>query len=632
MKISVMQEKRMTNSGKHRILHIDDDKNFLIMFGLTFNKFFDIVSADVPVQAFEIMKTIRFDAVITDFEMPQMDGLMVLKSVQERYPDMPVIFYTAQGNEQIAREAFLSGVADYLVKEVRGFAHRDKLVHTINQAIDKAKINEALREKQRLLEEQFRFSSALNEISEIIINEDNVQLILEKTAEILGRTLKLDRSLIYSIDFKKHIADALSEWLNPDVPGITPTKATYNLDIFINSGEYCFKERKQIESHIDDKNQLLVDDGSAEILHNRMNIKSLLWHPFLFLENGFYALIFNQITHRRVWSEAEHKFIESASNQVSIALQKLEFLKNLKQAEARLEHINKVVVAVRSITQLISREDQEKGLLKKICETIVSFDIYEQAIVATFESDRRPISFYQAGFGDKGNKASDMLLSPPRSSCLNNALTNCDKTAIHESGIDCSNCPFSMFFKENSYVISRGFRYGDGRMGYLGIQTKQGVQVEDEEISMFNEICDDIAYALDKFEIKQKHQETERQNKEKEELYRIIIENSNDSIAILIGEQYVFANEAMQALLGYTLEEIRKMPMDKPMADTPEGKDKISGYYKSRLNGEKVPSRYKGQLASKDGRVIEVYISANSVTLDGKKGSIIIVQPVTEEN
>jgi PAS domain S-box-containing protein len=466
----------------------------------------------------------------------------------------------------------------------------------------------------------------------MIIRENDIQAILEKTAEIIGLTLQLDRSLIYSIDFKKHITDALCEWLNPEVSGVTPTKATYNLDIFLHGARFCFNERKYIESHIDDKNQYLIEDGSADILHSNMNIKSLLWYPFLFLENGFYGLVFNQITHRRIWNEAELKFVESASNQVSIALQKLDFIQNLKQAEARLEHLNKIVVTVRSVTQILARGGEQEELLRKICNTIVGFDIYRQAVIAVFDINKKPLHIYGSGFENKINEAVNRLVGPPHPQCLTLSLENPDTVNIHESGFDCSNCPFSLFFEDDSYVISKGFRFGDDKLGYIAIQTKPGEQLESEEKAMFNEICDDVAYALGKFEMDRKHREAENIRKEKDELYRLIIDNTSDSIAIVVGENYVFANQAMQAMLGYSLDEIRQMSFDTPLADTPEGREKILNIYKRRIRGDDVPSRYTAQLASRDGNVIDVFITASAITIGGKMGSVIIVRKAAEIN
>lgn len=57
-----------------------------------------------------------FDLVITDYQLMWTDGLTVLRSVKERYPDRPVIMFTGTGNEEIAARAMKEGLSDYVIK------------------------------------------------------------------------------------------------------------------------------------------------------------------------------------------------------------------------------------------------------------------------------------------------------------------------------------------------------------------------------------------------------------------------------------------------------------------------------------------------------------------------------------
>ena len=45
------------------------------------------------------------DVVLTDLQMPKMNGLELLKVISEEYPHLPVILMTAEGSEEIAAEA-----------------------------------------------------------------------------------------------------------------------------------------------------------------------------------------------------------------------------------------------------------------------------------------------------------------------------------------------------------------------------------------------------------------------------------------------------------------------------------------------------------------------------------------------
>jgi two-component system response regulator AtoC len=58
----------------------------------------------------------RADAVVTDFSMPEMDGLELLRAVRERDESLPVILLTARGSERLAVRAMKAGAYEYVPK------------------------------------------------------------------------------------------------------------------------------------------------------------------------------------------------------------------------------------------------------------------------------------------------------------------------------------------------------------------------------------------------------------------------------------------------------------------------------------------------------------------------------------
>ena len=134
------------------------------------------------------------------------------------------------------------------------------------------------------------FTQAINEMIMNISESDSVEFILTQMSSILGKTIQADRSLIYDIDFEKDTAEGMCEWLNPDFPGISASIGTYPLDFFRAGCNYIKNTKIHLESHSNAVNEELLKDGSSEILHNQMEIKSLLWFPFYFSKNRYYLL------------------------------------------------------------------------------------------------------------------------------------------------------------------------------------------------------------------------------------------------------------------------------------------------------------------------------------------------------
>lgn len=68
------------------------------------------------VEAWEIIQVRQPDAVLTDLQMPEMDGLELVEAVAGRYSGLPIILMTALGSEEVAARALSRGAASYVPK------------------------------------------------------------------------------------------------------------------------------------------------------------------------------------------------------------------------------------------------------------------------------------------------------------------------------------------------------------------------------------------------------------------------------------------------------------------------------------------------------------------------------------
>ena len=70
-------------------------------------------------EALKLLSQHAFDLVYLDIRMPDISGLEVLKMIHARYPELPVILFTAQPDLNSAVEAVRSGAIDYLLKPLK---------------------------------------------------------------------------------------------------------------------------------------------------------------------------------------------------------------------------------------------------------------------------------------------------------------------------------------------------------------------------------------------------------------------------------------------------------------------------------------------------------------------------------
>ena len=73
--------------------------------------------------------------VITDFAMPEMDGLALLSHVKSQYPDIPVVMATGRASGETKKEALEIGVEGLLSKPFT----KDQLLAIISKALTKKK-------------------------------------------------------------------------------------------------------------------------------------------------------------------------------------------------------------------------------------------------------------------------------------------------------------------------------------------------------------------------------------------------------------------------------------------------------------------------------------------------------------
>jgi len=66
--------------------------------------------------ALEVLESRLPLAVVTDLQMPEMDGMQLVQAVRRRFPTVPVIVITGHGSEEIALQALMYGAADYVPK------------------------------------------------------------------------------------------------------------------------------------------------------------------------------------------------------------------------------------------------------------------------------------------------------------------------------------------------------------------------------------------------------------------------------------------------------------------------------------------------------------------------------------
>lgn len=128
----------------HTILVVDDEPNYLIILSeLLIEEGFEVFTAENGAKALQIVQNTDLDLILTDMQMPHMNGIDLLKAVKGLNRDIPIIMITAYGEVEKAVTAMQAGAFNYLTKPFKN----DELIANIRQAVEHYSI---LRENRRL--------------------------------------------------------------------------------------------------------------------------------------------------------------------------------------------------------------------------------------------------------------------------------------------------------------------------------------------------------------------------------------------------------------------------------------------------------------------------------------------------
>ncbi len=231
-----------------------------------------------------------------------------------------------------------------------------------------------------------------------------------------------------------------------------------------------------------------------------------------------------------------------------------------EQAEERVRRLNMVLRAVRNVNQLITQEKDRDRLLKGACEVLTEDRGYLIAWIAFLDEKQRATAVFESGIGASFEPMVERLKRGDLTHCGKETLRQKGVIIIHNPSTECGDCPLVGQYTGRG-GLSAKLEYEGKVFGILSASIPLEFSGDEEELSVFEEVADDIAFALHNFEIEEGRKQAEQALLEGESLLRQVIDTSPYCTYVKDREgRYLLVNQRMadmhettpEAMVGLT--------------------------------------------------------------------------------
>jgi signal transduction histidine kinase len=313
-----------------RILVIDDSPDIVDMIQTLVleSEGYEVLTATGGEEGLEMILEENPDLVILDERMPRMNGLEVLEALKEKGAEVPVIFCTVHGSEDLVIQAFRLGVRDYVMKPFE--------LDEMKAAVEKALTDVAhLREEQTQIAQLQQQVKQMDEVCKQAERErSKLEAVLQETGEAII-VLDQDQRILLCNGMARIVLD-ISDRVEGRLAGS-----------IIEHGAL-----KELLTSVDRANRTLRTElvlGDDRTFSAQISL----------IEDVGYVLLMQDITHFKELDRIKSEFVSTVSHDLRTPLTTIQGYVGLLETvgelnDEQLEFVDRIRVSIADITELIS--------------------------------------------------------------------------------------------------------------------------------------------------------------------------------------------------------------------------------------------------------------------------------------
>ncbi len=310
---------------KLTILIVDDDKTTTSILNHMLYTYTDnILTASDGVEGLELFQTYHPDIILSDINMPRMNGLEMVEQIRKIDENVKIAIFTDFERRDILIKAIELGVNQFLSKPFASKSFSKTIQQLYNEVVEKRRINQEVERQKNILH-------SINKMSHSFLQQSDWMEALQQEMNNLKKASKMSSIFIYQneSDNDKLSAHQLL-YINDNTDAKGKKRIHYRK-------HYFMRWKNKLEKNLPINGSRADYDKSKKKLLDLFKINSLLILP-IFVKNEWWGFLGIGDEHEETLTSTNVEMLGTAASIIGSAINNRNNLKSLEMSSAVSEH------------------------------------------------------------------------------------------------------------------------------------------------------------------------------------------------------------------------------------------------------------------------------------------------------